>query len=67
MTFGLALFFENLKLHLYYHIFFTLNSSTETNSGIHLACVAWRFWLDALSNKGGLGQRNREEIGVGAT
>ena len=32
-----------------------------------LACVAWRFWLGALSNKGGLGQRNREEIGVGAT
>ena len=28
-----------------------------------LACVAWRFWLGALSNKGGRGQRNREEIG----
>ena len=27
------------------------------------ACVAWQFWLDALSNKGGRGQRNREEIG----
>ena len=27
-----------------------------------LACVAWRFWLGALSNKGGRGQRNREEI-----
>ena len=24
-----------------------------------LACVAWRFWL--LSNKGGRGQKNREE------
>ena len=30
-----------------------------------LACVAWRFWL--LSNKGGRGQKNREEIGAGAT
>ena len=29
-----------------------------------LACVAWRFWLGALSNKGGRGQRNREEIGA---
>ena len=28
-----------------------------------LACVAWRFWLGELSNKGGRGQRNREEIG----
>ena len=27
-----------------------------------LACVAWRFWL--LSNKGGRGQKNREEIGA---
>ena len=31
-----------------------------------LACVAWRFWLGELSNKGGRGQRNREEIGAGA-
>ena len=27
-----------------------------------IACVAWRFWLGALSNKGGRGQ-----IGAGAT
>ena len=33
----------------------------------HIACVAWRFWLGELSNKGGGGQRNREEIGAGAT
>ena len=33
--------------------------------GFFVACVAWRFWL--LSNKGGRGQRNREEIGAGAT
>ena len=26
-----------------------------------LAYVAWRFWLGELSNKGGRGQRNREE------
>ena len=31
-------------------------SSTDKN----LACVTWRFWLGALSNKGGRGQRNRE-------
>ena len=36
-------------------------------SSYGLACVAWRFWLGALSNKGGRGQRNREEIGVEAT
>ena len=35
--------------------------------GLELACVAWRFWLGALSNKGGRGQRNREEIGAEAT
>ena len=27
-----------------------------------VACVAWRFWLGALRNKGGRGQRNREEV-----
>ena len=32
-----------------------------------VACVAWRFWSGALSNKGGRGQRNREEIGAEAT
>ena len=32
-----------------------------------VACVAWRFWLGALSNKGRQGQRNCEEIGAGAT
>ena len=54
---------------------------SQANSGFHLsalckcsysslfslACVAWRFWLGALSNKGGRGQRNREEIGAEAT
>ena len=24
-----------------------------------VACVAWRFWLGAVSNKGGRGQRSR--------
>ena len=37
------------------------------NNSLEVACVAWRFWLSALSNKGGRGQRNREEIGAGAT
>ena len=32
-----------------------------------VACVAWRFWLGALNKKGGQGQRNREEIGAGAS
>ena len=32
-----------------------------------IACVAWRFWLGTLSNKGGRGKRNREETGAGAT
>ena len=32
-----------------------------------VACVAWRFWVGELSNKGGRGQRNREEIGAGTT
>ena len=34
---------------------------------LNLACVAWRFWLGELSNKGGRGQRNREEILAGST
>ena len=34
-------------------------------SPANVACVAWRFWL--LSNKGGRGQKNRKEIGAGAT
>ena len=32
-----------------------------------LACVVWQFWLGVLSNKGEQGQRNRKEIGAGAT
>ena len=32
----------------------------EVKSTTRLACVAWRFWL--LINKGGRGQKNREEI-----
>ena len=38
-----------------------------TSIDIWLACVAWRFWLRALSNKGGRVQRNRKEIGAAAT
>ena len=34
---------------------------------LQVACVAWRFWLGTLSNKGGQGQTNREEIGAEAT
>ena len=39
----------------------------ERKTSGYLACVAWRFWLGARSNKGGRGQRNREEIGAEAT
>ena len=50
---------------------FVYNSSWTDSSAARkterVACVAWRFWLGALSNKGGQGQRNREEIGAGAT
>ena len=38
-----------------------------TTSRWELACVAWRFWLGALSNKGEREQRNHEEIGAEAT
>ena len=32
--------------------------------GARVACLAWRFWLGALSNKGERGQRYCEEIGA---
>ena len=41
-----------------------VSAKKEANRAV--ACVAWRFWLGALSNKGGRGQRNREEIGAEA-
>ena len=42
----------------------SLQSQARSKVGVWLACVAWRFWLGALSNKGWRGQRNREEIGA---
>ena len=48
------------------HIFNQLSGRSFPSYAI-LACVAWRFWLGELSDKGGRGQRNREEIGAGAT
>ena len=45
---------------IYGHLFVSLGYNI-------IACVAWRFWLGALSNKGGREQRNREEIGAEAT
>ena len=47
------------------HIFNQLSGGSFPSYAI-LACVAWRFWLGELSDKGGRGQRNREEIGAGA-
>ena len=32
---------------------------TKTGTTAYLACVAWRFWLGELSDKGRRGQRNR--------
>ena len=37
-----------------------LESRIQGSNDKNLACVAWRFWLGALSNNGGRGQRNRE-------
>ena len=37
------------------------------NAGDQITWVALRFWLGGQSNKGGQGQRNREEFGEGAT
>ena len=41
-------------------------TSDKYKFGRMIACVAWRFWLGALSNKDGRGPRNREEIGAEA-
>ena len=53
------------------HCRFTISchclSLTVFSFSIFLACAAWRFWLGALNNKGGRGQRIHEEIGAGAT
>ena len=44
-----------------------VSRNNRRDYGTGLACVAWRFWFCAQSNNGGRGQRNREEIGTGAT
>ena len=49
-----TLFTDTGYLHTVYFLYH--------NYVIIVACVAWRFWLSELSNKGGRGQRNREEI-----
>ena len=41
-----------------------LEGNKQYITDLKLACVAWRFRLGALNNKGGRGQRNREEIGT---
>ena len=45
----------------------TKGKTSRLPFGVNVACVGWRFWLGALNNKGRRGQRNREEIGAGAT
>ena len=52
---------------IFMEIFRSMSHGFLLLSPVSLACVAWRFWLGALSNKGGRGQRNREEIGAEAT
>ena len=42
-----------------------LIESFAEKKSFDVACVVWRFWLGVQSNKGGRGQRNREEIGAG--
>ena len=67
MSFGIKSGFILYSADLY-----LIAQTIRGNHDIHsrdrrgLACVAWRFWSGALSNMGGRGQRNREEIGAGA-
>ena len=49
MTFGLAVFFEKFETSLVLPYFFTLNSSTETNSGIHQNFTFTLFNFSSLS------------------
>ena len=62
---------EAMSLTEMLHCRFTISchclSPTVFSFSIFLACAAWRFWLGALNNKGGRGQRIHEEIGAGAT
>ena len=53
--------------HWNHKVFRKLFFFTHSPIASLVACVAWWFWLDAQSNKGRRGQRNRKEIGVGAT
>ena len=59
------LFFVNKVWPSFVKMLFWTSASLCTRAAIQfrndVACVAWRFWLGALSNKGGRGQRNREE------
>ena len=55
----------NYKLTWPFHLIITdFQLVWQIISTALLAWVAWRFWLGALSNKVGRGQRNREEIGA---
>ena len=53
--------------HWNHKVFRKLFFFTHSPIASLVACVAWWFRLDAQSNKGRRGQRNRKEIGVGAT
>ena len=48
-TLGLAVSFKNSKTFLVLQYFLTLNSSTDTNSGIHQKCVRFVFNYSSLS------------------
>ena len=57
---------ENVRWCTSLVVCYTAVFSVVTQRSSPLACVAWRFWLGALSNKGGRGQRNREFRGLAA-
>ena len=60
----LLFYFPNPRSQLWILIYrkWSIRRRPLLNAADGTACVAWRFWLGALSNKGGWAQRNREEI-----
>ena len=67
VIFGSSVLFSLVKSRQSLSILIMASNLFSKCSAYFLACLAWRFWLGALSNKVGRGQRNREEIGAEAT
>ena len=59
---------KDLIIDLHVYCLLVIASKQDLKSTHHnfsqYNCFGRRFWLGALSNKGGRGQRNREEIGA---